>query len=212
MLDGLHWAHAEATTISNTFHLVQHRNLRIPWRPKRQLWEMIAETDWQFYKIIPLMMIGLRLEDEGVFNMCAFVTHAVSDETSCQNDHLNFHWCSSFLLLIWNDAAFYLLVQSSSAENGHVESLRQSWQQLQGPVLLFDPQTSAECWAPSGESLCGKRETTEIYAVQPHFMILMTPRVMNAFELSFIFKLSGLKQIRLEWHRTFIALLLCFLL
>lgn len=30
MLDGLHQAHTKAATVSYTFHLVKHRNLRIP--------------------------------------------------------------------------------------------------------------------------------------------------------------------------------------
>lgn len=52
----------------------------------------------------------------------------------------------------------YLLVQSSSGENGHRNYRRQIWQQLQGPDRLFDPQTNAECGAPSGVSLWGKTE------------------------------------------------------
>lgn len=51
VLDGLHRAHTETAAISGAFHLVQHWNLWIPFRPKRQMMEITSRlTGTNFVK------------------------------------------------------------------------------------------------------------------------------------------------------------------
>lgn len=62
-----------------------------------------------------------------------------------------------------SDAASYLLVRSSSEENVQTDCRRQTWLQPPGPDPQSDPQTSAECEAPSGEFLWSKHKYMVVY-------------------------------------------------
>lgn len=51
VLDGLHRAHTETAAVSGAFHLVQHWNFWIPFRPKRQMMEITSRlTGTNFVK------------------------------------------------------------------------------------------------------------------------------------------------------------------
>lgn len=57
-----------------------------------------------------------------------------------------------------SDAASYLLVQSSSEENVQKDCRWQIWLQPLAPDPQSDPQTNADCEAPSGEFLWWKKQ------------------------------------------------------